>query len=190
MDDDLLTTGDVARYCQVSPVTVFRWVKNGKLKAYTTPGGHYRIRKGDFHVFLKESGMPIREFFFDYGARRVLVVSSEPQIAGFIVGSLREDRRLYEVATATDTIEAGLQLAMFKPELIILDATLVGPRVPDVCGIMKNMSPVQPLKILLIAATNQAEAAALESCADDCLCPPVGHPGLRSKVEHLLNGHG
>lgn len=189
MDDDLLTTGDVARYCQVSSVTVFRWVRNGKLKAYTTPGGHYRIRKGDFHAFLKESGMPILDDFFGDYVRRVLLVSNEPQIVGFIVKSLRESEYSYEVSTATDTIEAGLQLAMFKPELVILDANLAGPRVSDVCRVIKNRSPIQPLKILLVTGADHAQTAAIDSCADDSLCQPLSRPNLWSKVEHLLNGH-
>lgn len=187
MDDDLLTTGDVARYCQVSSVTVFRWIRNGKLKAYTTPGGHYRIRKGDFLAFLKESGMPIRSDFFSDHAYRVLLVSNEPQTVGFIVKSLQESENPYQVITATDSIEAGLQLAMFKPELIILDANLAGSRVPDFCRVMKNRSLFQPLKILLIASSSQA--AEIESGADDCLYQPMSRPMLCNKVERLLNGY-
>jgi len=188
MDDDLLTTGDVARYCQVSPVTVFRWVKNGKLKAYTTPGGHYRIRKGDFRAFLEQSGMPIRNDFFGSDTRRVLVAGNDVQLIGFIVNSLRESESPYEVITAADSIEAGLQLAMFKPDLVILDAALAGLRTPEVCHVMKDRSPVQPLKILLITAAGQPSAAAIESSADDCLRQPVSRPDLQRKVRCLLNG--
>ncbi len=189
MDDDLLTTGDVAHYCQVSSVTVFRWVRNGKLKAYTTPGGHYRIRKGDFHAFLREAGMPVRDDFFRDHAHRVLLVSSEPRVVGLIVKSLHESESSYEVITATDSIEAGLQLAMFKPELVILDENLAGPRVSEVCRVMKNRSPIQPLKILLVTGADQTRPAADDNCADDFLYQPVSRLNLWNKVEHLLNGH-
>ena len=60
----LLTTSDVASYCGVSSVTVTRWIRGGKLKAYTTPGGHYRIRKQDFREFLEASGLPVDERYF------------------------------------------------------------------------------------------------------------------------------
>ncbi|MDY7039632.1 MAG: helix-turn-helix domain-containing protein [Chloroflexota bacterium] len=189
MDDDLLTTGDVARYCQVSPVTVFRWVRNGKLEAYTTPGGHYRIRKGDFRAFLKESGMPIRSDFFGGDDRRVLVVSRAPQVAGSIVDSLRESGDQLEVVIASDSIDAGLQLAIFKPELVILDATLADSRACEICRFMKDKSPVQPLKILLVIDTSAATAAAIESDADDFIRWPAGHLDLQQKVGLLLNGH-
>ena len=60
----LLTTSDVAGYCGVTSVTVSRWIRGGKLKAYTTPGGHYRIRKQDFREFLESSGLLVDERYF------------------------------------------------------------------------------------------------------------------------------
>jgi two-component system OmpR family response regulator len=61
---ELLTASDIARYCGVTSVTVSRWIKGDKLRAYTTPGGHYRIRKQDFREFLEASGLPVDERCF------------------------------------------------------------------------------------------------------------------------------
>jgi excisionase family DNA binding protein len=61
---ELLTASDVARYCGVTSVTVSRWIRGDKLMAYTTPGGHYRIRKQDFREFLESSGLPVEERYF------------------------------------------------------------------------------------------------------------------------------
>jgi excisionase family DNA binding protein len=60
----LLTASDVARYCGVASSTVSRWIKGNRLRAYTTPGGHYRIRKQDFREFLEASGLPVDEQYF------------------------------------------------------------------------------------------------------------------------------
>ena len=60
---ELLTASDVAKYCGVTSVTVSRWIKGDKLRAYTTPGGHYRIRKQDFREFLRSSGLPVDEWY-------------------------------------------------------------------------------------------------------------------------------
>lgn len=60
-----LTTGKIAEYCQVSHVAVWNWVKNGDLPAFTLPGGHYRIKRGDFREFLEERGRPIYNDFFE-----------------------------------------------------------------------------------------------------------------------------
>jgi len=59
-----LTTSDVARYCQVSRSSVSRWIKEGKLRAFATPGGHYRISQKEFKGFLAKYGMPIFEEYF------------------------------------------------------------------------------------------------------------------------------
>lgn len=43
--DSLLSTGDVAKLCGVTPDAVLKWIKKGKLAASRTPGGHYRISR-------------------------------------------------------------------------------------------------------------------------------------------------
>src|SRR3990167_6407281 len=45
----------------VYPTTVINWIKEGILPAYTTPGGHRRIRKEDLLNLLNKNNMPIPE---------------------------------------------------------------------------------------------------------------------------------
>jgi excisionase family DNA binding protein len=40
---DYVSTGQAAELCSVTPDTVLKWIKAGKLPANRTPGGHYRI---------------------------------------------------------------------------------------------------------------------------------------------------
>ena len=54
-----LTTGQVARELGVSPVTVFRAVKAGRIKATTTPGGHFRIPR-DYRENDGGPGFPVK----------------------------------------------------------------------------------------------------------------------------------
>jgi excisionase family DNA binding protein len=42
---DLLSTGQAARLCSVTPDTVLKWIKKGRLTARRTAGGHYRIER-------------------------------------------------------------------------------------------------------------------------------------------------
>lgn len=60
-----MTTSDVAHYCGVTRQGVIKWIKQGKLKAYTTPGGHYRIWKVDFRAFLEEHNLPVDTTLFE-----------------------------------------------------------------------------------------------------------------------------
>ncbi|WP_457826562.1 MerR family transcriptional regulator, partial [Staphylococcus aureus] len=42
-EKDYLTTSQAARLLAVSPDTVLKWVRAGKVKSYRTLGGHFRI---------------------------------------------------------------------------------------------------------------------------------------------------
>lgn len=60
-----ITPSFVARYCQVSKSTVLQWVKDGKLKAFALPSGHYRIDKEGFRDFLDRYNMPIEDWLVE-----------------------------------------------------------------------------------------------------------------------------
>ena len=53
---DLLTTGQAAKLCAVTPDTVLKWIKKGKLKASRTAGGHYRVALPDLEPFMAGFG--------------------------------------------------------------------------------------------------------------------------------------
>lgn len=47
MKSELLTTGQAARICAVTPDTVLKWIRSGRLPAQRTAGGHHRIQRAD-----------------------------------------------------------------------------------------------------------------------------------------------
>jgi excisionase family DNA binding protein len=53
---NLLTTGQAAELCAVTPDTVLKWVKKGRLPATRTAGGHYRIALPDLEPFMAGFG--------------------------------------------------------------------------------------------------------------------------------------
>ena len=54
MDEyDLLTPGQVAVMFRVSPKTVTRWARAGKISAIRTIGGHRRFRASDVRRFVE-----------------------------------------------------------------------------------------------------------------------------------------
>jgi excisionase family DNA binding protein len=78
-----LTTSQVADYCHVNYVTVLKWIKDGALKAYRVPSGHYRILRRDFREFLEHWGMPVDEAFFGETRRdREAMPNEKPLTAG------------------------------------------------------------------------------------------------------------
>ena len=53
-----LTTRQAAAHCRISIPTLRRWIRNGDLRAYLTPGGHRRIDLDEFQRFLAVQGRP------------------------------------------------------------------------------------------------------------------------------------
>ena len=81
-----LTTGDIAAYCHVTDRAVLKWIEEGKLKAYRTPGSHSRVNIEDFLAFLKEYNMPIpKDFERDASAlKKILVVDDDRRIRNLL----------------------------------------------------------------------------------------------------------
>jgi excisionase family DNA binding protein len=179
-----LTTGQVAAYCHVSHVTVLKWIKEGRLKAYTIPSGHYRIQKQDFHEFLVQHKMPVDEAFFAEEAVKVLVVDDEAKTYELVKSALDE----YKVASAADGFEAGLQLANFQPDLLILNLGMPGIDGSEICQGVKTNPTTKRTKILVLAKSAKEEAVteALASGADGSLGKPLQVEELKQKVQSLM----
>src|SRR3989339_884861 len=56
-----LTTTQAANLLEVSPDTVLKWVKNGRLRARRTLGGHHRIALAELEALLKQRESNTRE---------------------------------------------------------------------------------------------------------------------------------
>ena len=48
----LLTTGQAAKLCSVTPDTILKWIKKGRLRGVRTAGGHYRIERRELEPLV------------------------------------------------------------------------------------------------------------------------------------------
>lgn len=53
------STVEAAALCSVTRFSIINWIKTGKLKSCTTPGGHRRIFRGNLLAFIKTYGLGI-----------------------------------------------------------------------------------------------------------------------------------
>ena len=186
----LLTTGDIATHCRVSYETVNNWIKNGKLVAYTTPGRHHRIPIEGFRAFLQEHNWPP---FSDMPAPKpkVLVVDDDPKVLKAIVRNLNGTGE-YELATAIDGFDAGLQIAKFQPDLVILD--LMMPKVNgfELCQKIKSSPETRQIGVLIITGHGSEEnlQQALAAGADYTLTKPFAMKALQQALQELWSGAG
>ena len=122
VDKDVLTTGEVAKICNVAPRTVSKWFDSGALKGYRIPGSKdRRIPMAQLLRFMKEHGIPFDGI--SGGKTRVLIVDDDEEILGILHKVLTEQAN-YEVRTATTAFEAGVECDRFKPHVMVLDVHL------------------------------------------------------------------
>src|SRR5262245_50343925 len=76
---DILTTGEVAKICNVAPRTVSKWFDSGQLRGYRIPGSKdRRIPLNQLIRFMKQHGMPLNGLMT--GQTRILIVDDEQDI--------------------------------------------------------------------------------------------------------------
>ena len=175
----ILTTGEIAKYCGVNFRTVIRWIERGRLTAYQLPGrGDNRVSVEDFLDFLKENNMPIPDDF-SQRERRVLIVESDPSLARQVEMALQQSG--YETTVAADGFHAGSLLGTFKPSVMLLDLRIPGLSPEDVVNFVHKASNMDRVKVMIVASA-QDEATG----GDDFIRRPFSNEELVAKVNQLL----
>jgi excisionase family DNA binding protein len=59
MESKLLSTGQAAKVCSVTPDTILKWIRSGRLPAQRTAGGHHRVDRRDLDQLLKVGSAPL-----------------------------------------------------------------------------------------------------------------------------------
>ncbi|MFP4225239.1 MAG: response regulator [Desulfobacterales bacterium] len=186
--EDVLTVFKASKYCSVSPKTIINWIESGLIKAYKTPGGHRRINRKDLIAFMENQGMPLPEKEVETGRIKILVVDDDPIIVESIVQALEEDEYDYEVISAADGFEAGIQVSHFQPDLLILDIMMPDIKGFDVCQKVKSNPETKDTKIIVLSAylDEKKFKQMKEHGADACYSKPLPLPQLKEEVSRLL----
>jgi len=185
---EILTVSQASKYCRVSSKTIINWIDGGYIKAYKTVGGHRRIKKEDLDQFLKEKGMPLPDEAKTEERKKILVVDDDKIIVETIVQSLEEDEFGYEMISASDGFEAGLQVNHFKPDLLILDIMMPDINGYEVCQKVKSNPETKNTKIVVLSAYLDDDAFnQMKECgADACFSKPLPLEQLKFEVAKLL----
>lgn len=184
--DKPYTTGEIASFCDVTINAVKKWIAAGKLTAFRTPGGHYRIERDDFKAFVEKYKLHIRDKLFT-GQKKILIVDDEPHVLEFIRGVLESSGDKYIIETASDGYEALIKIGSFNPRLLILDIMM--PRFDgfEVCRRIKSDEATKAISILAVTAYGRDEIEKIRKCgADVCIAKPLNMKELLFSVRKLL----
>jgi len=184
---------EVAKLCGVVNQTAINWIRSGHLKAFTTPGGQYRVYAEDLVAFLKSRDMRIPDELRDDLTMPVdtglaLIVDDDKDLNTILKRLLERKIEDLRVAQAFDGFEAGRILAERHPAIVLLDINLPGVDGISLCKkIRSDESLGQPAVIAMTGvAQEEAEPQMMQAGADAFFAKPLNFEALIAKTKDLL----
>lgn len=173
--DQFLTSSEVGVLLQVNPSSVKKWVDDGLLLAFRTPGGHRRIRASDLLQFLATHGMPIPAPLQEAGRRRVLLVDDDTTVLSALSRALRRKADRLQVVTSSNGIDALVLVGSFHPQVVVLDVFMPGVDGLEVCRRLKKRPETRDIEIVAVTGdlTPTIERKAREAGAAHVFAKPV-----------------
>jgi len=152
---DVLTTGEVAKICNVAPRTVSKWFDSGALHGYRIPGSKdRRIPLNQLIRFMKQHNMPLNGLMT--GQTRILIVDDERDIVE-VLEKILEGEAKYEVEVARDGFAAGAAAEKFRPHVILLDMHLKDVDGKEVAKFVKSNPDLQLTKVIAMSGKMSEE---------------------------------
>ncbi len=157
---NVLTTGDVAKICNVAPRTVSKWFDNGQLKGYRIPGSKdRRIPVSELVRFMKVHNMPTTAL--PVGKIRVLIADSNDKTASALADILRSEGD-YDVQTVQSNFGTGAVVQKFAPHVLLVSLLAEGINAMGICKYIRANEDLRTIKVIAIVnQLSDSESAAL-----------------------------
>lgn len=145
-EKDVLTTGEVAKICNVASRTVSKWFDSGQLRGYRIPGSKdRRIPVSALRKFMKNHGIPMDGLMS--GSTRVLIVDADEDVVNTLRTILAEQTS-YEIRTCSSAFAAGVEAERFRPHVVLLDLHLSDGDGRTICKFMQSHDDLQVTKVI------------------------------------------
>ena len=128
-----LSTGKVARICQVSAMTIAKWIDEGALPGHTTPGGHRRVAPSDLVLFLERLGMRVPPTLLQPTRFRILAIDGDPHYLGRLADTLFAAPDRYVYRGTVRGLDALVIVGEWKPQVVLLDLGLPDVDAVQIC---------------------------------------------------------
>jgi excisionase family DNA binding protein len=150
IEKDVLTTGEVAKICNVAPRTVSKWFDSGSLRGYRIPGSKdRRIPVSELIKFMRAHGIPLDGL--SSGRTRVLIVDNQQDVTSILQKVLSEQTN-YEVRVAGSAFEAGIECERFKPHVLLMDLHMGENGTNEARGVAKAVRENDGLQMTRLVA--------------------------------------
>jgi excisionase family DNA binding protein len=183
---NVLTTGDVARICNVAPRTVSKWFDTGQLKGYRIPGSKdRRIPVSELIRFMKVHNIPAASL--PVGKIRILVADSHEESASALANALRT-KAGYEVQIVLSNFEAGVTIQKFAPHVLLVNLLAKGIDAAGICRNIRTDEDLQTIKVIALAnrLSGSESAALLQKGFDSSVSDSSDVTEVIKKIEEAI----
>ena len=167
---------EVANICGVVNQTTINWIRNGHLKAFTTPGGQYRIYAKDLAAFLDKRGMDdsgeVLQVMLENANWDTVLIAACQSVNNTIKDKIEGGLSEYTIIQAFDWFEIGRKAIEEKPGFILLEAELPGVDLSRFMQAVKE-DPAFGKPYVFLLTGNQKSEAKLSIPADMIFTMPL-----------------
>ena len=179
---------EVANICGVVNQTAINWIKNGYLKAFTTPGGQYRIYAKDLAAFLDNRGMAdsgdVLQVLLERANWGTLLIAAAEAVNDRLKNDLSGYLPDFSFIQAYDGFELGLRLAGEKPGFILLDQDLSGINYPRLIHLFKE-DPVYGKPYIFVIGNSAGNASGQTGYVDKIFPKPPNSEAIFKAIKNL-----
>lgn len=152
---------EVANICGVVNQTAINWIRNGHLKAFSTPGGQYRVYRDDLVQFMQSRGMRIpaelsSEVVGEKSNNSILIVDDDKGLNAVLKKYLEKVFPDLIIHQAFDGFEAGAQMVEKHPFCVLLDLDLPGLNGFDLCTRLKQSEEFNKPYVIIITGLEES----------------------------------
>ena len=148
-EKDVLTTGEVAKICNVAARTVSKWFDSGQIEGYRIPGSKdRRIPVQALMNFMQEHGIPFDGLMS--GNTRVLIVDSDKEVCDTLKRVFSEQTE-YVVQSCSNPFSAGVECERFRPHVMLFDLEFCGDDYTSFTNGFRNSEDMQATKIIAMS---------------------------------------
>lgn len=183
----VFTTGEAAKICKVSQQTIIRCFDNGTLKGFRVPGSRFRrIPRDQLFSFMRDNGIPTDAL--ENGKKKLLIVDDEQDLVDLMADAFGRDGR-FEIRTANNGFDAGMQVKEFRPDMVVLDVMLPDINGREVCQRVRSDNTLDSVKIICISGMIEPDKVGdlRAAGADDFVQKPFTVERLIERVCDLLD---
>jgi len=146
--DKLLTTHEVGALVQVDPSSIVKWINDGILPSFKTPGRHRRVKVSDLIAFMRHHQMYIPTEL--EGQKRVVLVSEAEKTLRTLAHTF-EGHPEVVVEPSSSAIGALVGVGAQPPDALVVDVDVKALDPFKIASSIAGATSTKKVPVILIA---------------------------------------